>query len=76
MVDSRIQVGMSQDYLRTEITTDNAGNAAHDDALVDDGEAMNQAAMMMEQITAALTAPRAVIRDEFGNIVGSETVVQ
>jgi len=30
----------------------------------------------MEQITAALTAPRAVIRDEItGDIIGSETVL-
>lgn len=43
---------------------------------VDMDGAMDEAAMMMERITAALTAPRAVIRDEFGNIVGSETVVQ
>jgi hypothetical protein len=43
---------------------------------VDEGEAMNQAAMMMKQITAALTAPKVVIRDEMGNIVGSETVTQ
>jgi hypothetical protein len=43
---------------------------------VDEGEAMNQAAMMMQQITAALTAPKVVIRDEMGNIVGSETVTQ
>jgi hypothetical protein len=37
---------------------------------------MDQAAMMMEQITAALTAPRMVVRDEMGNIVGAETVLQ
>jgi len=43
---------------------------------VDEGDAMNQAADMMAQITAALTAPRAIVRDEFGNIVGSETVAQ
>ena len=37
--------------------------------------AMDEAAQMMQQITAALTAPRAVIRDEAGNIIGSETVI-
>ena len=44
---------------------------------VDEGEAMNQAAMMMQQITAALTAPKVVIRDPMtGEIIGSETVTQ
>jgi hypothetical protein len=43
---------------------------------VDGDMAMDQAAMMMEQITAALTAPRMVVRDEMGNIVGAETVLQ
>ena len=37
--------------------------------------AMDEAAQMMQQITAALTAPRAVVRDEMGNIIGSETVI-
>jgi hypothetical protein len=38
-------------------------------------DSMNQAAMMMEQITAALTAPRSVIYDDFGNVIGSETIL-
>ena len=49
------------------------GNGEEGDS-VDEGEAMSQAAMMMEQITAALTAPRAIVRDEMGNIIGSETL--
>ena len=39
------------------------------------GESMSEAATMMEQITAALTAPKVVIRDEMGNVVGAETVL-
>lgn len=35
---------------------------------------MDEAGMMMEAITAALTAPRVLIRDEAGNPIGSETV--
>lgn len=42
---------------------------------VNPDKAMNDAAAMMQQITAALTAPRAVIRDDLGNIIGSETVL-
>ncbi len=40
---------------------------------VDEGGAMDQAAMMMQQVTAALTAPKMIVRDEMGNIIGSET---
>tara|TARA_R110000803_G_scaffold671_3_gene2366 strand:- start:2519 stop:5023 length:2505 start_codon:yes stop_codon:yes gene_type:complete len=40
---------------------------------VDEGGAMDQAAMMMQQVTAALTAPKLIVRDDMGNIIGSET---
>ena len=40
---------------------------------VDEGGAMDQAAMMMQQVTAALTAPKMIVRDDMGNIIGSET---
>ena len=46
--------------------------AKAENAPVDESDAMNQAADMMGQILAALTAPKRVIRDEMGNIVGSE----
>tara|TARA_R110000824_G_scaffold137452_2_gene301566 strand:- start:2951 stop:5278 length:2328 start_codon:yes stop_codon:yes gene_type:complete len=49
---------------------------AKSDGGVDEDAAVTQAAIMLQQITAALTAPRAVIRDEAGNIVGSEVVGQ
>jgi hypothetical protein len=44
-----------------------------DEKPVDEGGAMDQAAMMMRQVTAALTAPKMIVRDEMGNIIGSET---
>jgi len=41
-----------------------------------EAEANSDASAMLEAVTAALTAPKVVIRDEMGNIVGSETVTQ
>lgn len=38
----------------------------------DGGGAMDQASMMMQQVAAALTAPKTLIRDEMGNVIGSE----
>ena len=39
------------------------------------GEAMDQSAAILETIKEALTAPKVVIRDALGNVVGSETVI-
>ena len=38
-------------------------------------EANNEAAEMLQSVTAALTAPKVVIRDEMGKVVGAETVL-
>lgn len=38
-----------------------------------EGDGMNEAAAMLEAVTAALTAPKVIVRDEMGNIIGAET---
>lgn len=40
---------------------------------VDGDDAMNDARAMLQQIVTAITAPKMIVRDEMGNIVGSET---